>query len=199
MKHISINTIIDLQKQSTIDWHNTTPAITHNDLLGLVQANHMQNFLLWHEEDRARRDDLGFEHVYHAKRAIDKHNQERNNCMERIDQFICNLLPPSSAPCPIHTETPGMIIDRLSIMTLKQYHTEEETLRPDASLPHKEKCLHRLSVVTQQLNDLKHSLQDLIDQAFSGQRTFRVYYQLKMYNDPSLNPELYNQSKKILT
>lgn len=195
MKHISINTIIDLQKLCTILWHSETPTITHCDLLGLVQANHMQNFLLWHEEDRARRDDLGFEHVYHAKRAIDKHNQERNNCMERIDEFICKLLPTPPTYCPIHTETPGMIIDRLSIMTLKQYHIEEETLRTDAPPTHKTKCLHRLSVITQQLNDLQHSLQNLIDQAFTGQRTFRVYYQLKMYNDPSLNPELYNSSK----
>ena len=196
MKHIDINTITELQKQLTIDWHKHAPTPTHTELLGLVEANHMNNFLLWHEEDRARRDDLGFEHVRNAKRAIDKYNQERNNCMERIDQFIHILTPPLTPSCPFHTETPGMIIDRLSIMTLKQYHIEEETLRTDVDPAHKQKCEHRLSVITQQLNDLKESLQILVDQFLSGQRAFRVYYQLKMYNDPSLNPELYNQTQK---
>lgn len=195
MKQISIDIIIDLQKQATIDWHTTAPKITYNDFLGLVEANHMKNFLLWHEEDRARRDDLGFEHVYRAKRAIDKYNQERNNFMERIDEFIYNLLPPALPPCPLHTETPGMIIDRLSIMTLKQYHIEEETVRTNVSDFHRERCLQRLSIITEQLSDLRNSFQDLIDQAFCGQRTFRINYQLKMYNDPSLNPELYNLSK----
>lgn len=196
MKKIPIDIIIDLQKQSTIDWHTSKPQVIYEELLGFVQANHMKNFLLWHEEDRARRDDLGYEHVYRAKRAIDQHNQERNNFMERIDEFIYNLLPRMPLSCPIHTETPGMIIDRLSIMALKEYHLEEETLRTDSSDFHRERCVHRLSIITEQLNDLKNNFQDFMDQAFCGQRTFRVYYQLKMYNDPSLNPELYKSDLK---
>lgn len=196
MKDIDINTITDLQRQLTADWHKHEPRATQSGLLGLVEANHMNNFLLWHEEDRARRNDMGFEYVFHAKRAIDKYNQERNNCMERIDEYIHKLAPQPSSDCQFHTETPGMIIDRLSIMTLKQYHIEEETLRKDVDAAHKQKCQQRLALITQQLSDLKQSLQDLIDQVLAGKRAFRVYYQLKMYNDPTLNPELYNQSKK---
>lgn len=193
---ICISTVTELQKQLTIDWHSSQPAITRNDLLGLVEANHMNNFLLWHREDDARRNDLGYKHVHDAKRDIDKYNQERNNCMERIDQFIHKLTPPPLPFIPVHTETPGMIIDRLSIIALKQYHTHEETIRPNADASHKQKCLHRLSVITQQLHDLQEGLQNFIDEVFSGKRTFRVYYQLKMYNDPSLNPQLYNNLKK---
>lgn len=84
-------------------------------------------------------------------------------------------------------------------MTLKQYHIQEETLRTDVDTPHILKCQHRLSLITQQLNDLQESLQNLINQILSGQRAFRVYYQLKMYNDPSLNPELYKQNQTQCT
>ncbi len=195
MKHICTETIITLQNQSTIDWHIHAPSITHDELLGLIQSNHMQNFLLWHEEDRARRNDMGFEFVFHAKRAIDKFNQERNNFMERIDEFISKLLPAPSPHCPIHTETPGMIIDRLSILNLKKYHMAEETSRHDAPITHKEKCLLRLSSITGQLLDLQNNLQVLLNQCFTSERTFRVYYQHKMYNDSSLNPELRNETR----
>ena len=58
--------------------------------------NHLRNFLLWHEEDIARRDDLGCERVYQAKRAIDRYNQERNNFIEEMDQALVVALRPSS-------------------------------------------------------------------------------------------------------
>lgn len=199
MKHLCADTIVTLQNQSTIDWHLHPPSITYDELLGLVQSNHMKNFLLWHEEDRARRNDMGFEYVYHAKRAIDKFNQERNNFMERIDEFISKLIPAPSPHCPIHTETPGMIIDRLSILNLKHYHMAEETSRHDASPAHKEKCFQRLSSITAQWIDLKNNLQVLLDQCLASERTFRVYYQHKMYNDPSLNPELRNSSQTSIS
>lgn len=196
MNHnICTDSIVLLQKESTIDWHQTLPAITHDGLLGLIQSNHMHNFLLWHKEDEARRDDMGFEFVYNAKRNIDKYNQKRNNDMEHIDEFISKIIPSFSSPqTTLHTETPGMIIDRLSILNLKHYHTTEETLRLDTSAAHKQKCLQRLSILNQQLFDLKNSLQELIDQLFTGKRSFRVYYQLKMYNDPDLNPQLRMQT-----
>lgn len=195
MEDINTQTITSLQKQLTADWHHQTPAVTRDGLLALVEGNHLQNFSLWHEEDKARRDDMGHEYVYHAKRNIDKFNQERNNFMERIDQFICNLIGDMPTNCPMHTETPGMIIDRLSIMSLKEYHMEEETLRTDVSDDHKQQCAHKLSVLRQQLSDLTSSLQELINQVLAKQRGFRVYYQFKMYNDPSLNPQLYKKQK----
>lgn len=196
MSFISVDVITELQSQLTIEWHASDPLISRDGILGLIEANHFNNFSLWHEEDKARRNDMGFEYVYQAKRSIDRFNQERNNCMERIDEYICRLVPVFPSGCSVHTETPGMIIDRLSILALKQYHIREETLREDVESSHIEKCKGKLKVVTQQLNDLKLGFQEVIDQFLAGERSFRVYYQLKMYNDPELNPEIYKRVRK---
>ena len=126
---IDAQEIASLQADLTAAWHETPPAPAGEGFLRLVQENHQRNFELWHEEDVARRDDLGSERVHQAKRAIDRFNQERNNFIEEMDKALVAELKPAESGCPKNSETPGMIIDRLSILSLKEYHMREETER----------------------------------------------------------------------
>jgi hypothetical protein len=187
--------IADLHSALTARWHEETPAATGDGFLRLVQENHLRNFQLWHEEDIARRDDLGSERVHQAKRAIDRFNQERNNFIEEMDKALVAALQPAESGCPKNSETPGMMIDRLSILALKEYHMCEETERDDASAEHRAKCAEKLARIRLQRADLTQCLAELLDAIVARTRTFAVYYQFKMYNDPALNPQLYGGAK----
>ena len=150
----------------------------------------------WHEEDIARIREIDPLRIVEAKRNIDQYNQARNNAMEKIDEWILNYLDMAGVLTAekLHSETPGMMIDRLSIMQLKRYHMEEETLRADASEEHKAKCFGRVNVLDEQIADLSNCLKDILEQLSSGALKFKVYRQFKMYNDPSLNPQLYKKN-----
>lgn len=189
----------DLQSALTIRWHEQAPAAAGEGFYRLVQENHQRNFELWHEEDIARRDDLGSERVHQAKRAIDRFNQERNNFIEEMDKALVAELRPAESGCPKNSETPGMIIDRLSILALKEFHMREETLRSDATDEHRSNCSAKLARILHQRGDLTQSLAELISAVAEGTRTFAVYYQFKMYNDPALNPQLYQAARRDRT
>lgn len=200
MKPASAPEIAAHQTELTARWHRTTPAVApaaspdRADFFRLVEENHLRNFSLWHEEDVARRDDLGFEAVYRAKRNIDRFNQERNNFAEEMDQAIVTALDPATAGCPRNSETPGMIIDRLSILALKEFHMHEETVREGADAGHRAKCAEKLARIRRQRADLTDCLAELLADVLGKRRTFSVYYQFKMYNDPALNPQLYRHA-----
>jgi hypothetical protein len=182
------------QTRLTELWHRQEPAVESAGFAGLVAHNHLRNFQLWHEEDVARRNDLGFERVFQAKRAIDKYNQERNNFIEEMDKVLVAALQPAESGCPRNSETPGMIIDRLSILALKEFHMREETERADAAASHREACAAKLARIVRQRSDLTQSLAELLADVAARRRTFAVYYQFKMYNDPALNPQLYRNA-----
>jgi hypothetical protein len=183
--------IAALQLDLTARWHETDPASGGEQFLHLVQENHLRNFLLWHEEDVARRDDLGSERIHQAKRAIDQFNQERNNFIEEMDKVLVAELKPVESGVARNSETPGMIIDRLSILALKEFHMHEETIRTEVSEEHRTNCAAKLARIRHQRADLTQSLTELLADVAAGRRTFGVYYQFKMYNDPALNPQLY--------
>ncbi len=184
------------QAELTARWHQVPPAAAGEGFVRLLEENHLRNFALWHEEDIARRDDLGAEAIYQAKRHIDRFNQERNNFAEEMDKAVVAALLPPESGCPRNSETPGMMIDRLSILALKEFHMHEETVRPDASAAHREKCTEKLARIRRQRADLTGCLADLFADVAAQRRTFSVYYQFKMYNDPALNPQLYRPAPK---
>jgi hypothetical protein len=164
-----------------------------------IQRNHRFNFLLWHEEDIARREDIPAERIREAKRNIDQFNQKRNNSMEEIDDWILGELGASQSAdqrVKLHSETPGMMVDRLSIMALKEFHMEEQTRRADVGAEHISKCLAKVQILAEQQADLSNCLAELLHEISSGKKRFKLYRQLKMYNDPSLNPEIYGQSSR---
>lgn len=185
------NDIIRLHKDAIIQWKNTGITHVQKNFLALVEENHAFNYQLWHTEDKARRDDMGFEFVYRAKRDIDHFNQQRNNRMEAMDEWLFKELQPASpSSCPVHSESPGMMIDRLSILALKAYHMGLQVKRTDVDITHQTTCLSKLTTIEEQKNQLHECLQRLLQDLHDKTRTFRIYHQFKMYNDPMLNPEL---------
>jgi hypothetical protein len=194
LMHFSAPEIAALQTALTHRWHHVPPQAGGDGFLKLVEENHLRNFQLWHEEDIARRDDLGFEAVYRAKRNIDRFNQERNNFIEEMDRAMVAALNPPAGGCPRNSETPGMMIDRLSILALKEFHMHEETVRENAPPGHREKCAEKLARIRTQREDLTGCCAALVEDVIARRRTFSVYFQFKMYNDPSLNPQLYRNT-----
>ncbi|MEJ7560465.1 MAG: DUF4254 domain-containing protein [Pedobacter sp.] len=193
---IDVNNILSLQKSEIADWHLELTNKEESLPWKFIEENNQYNFKLWHEEDIARIQDIEPMRIVQAKRSIDQYNQARNNAMEKIDEWILNYLELAGVQTAntLHSETPGMMIDRLSIMQLKRYHMEEETLRDGASAEHKSKCLSRVNVLNEQITDLSNCLTNILKQLVSGKLKFKVYRQFKMYNDPSLNPQLYKKS-----
>jgi len=184
---------ITLHKECIERWKKTAVDYKQTGIYQLAEENHAFNYQLWHAEDRARRDDMGPEYVYQAKREIDGFNQQRNNRMEAMDEwFFHKLQPAAPTQCSVHSETPGMIIDRLSILSLKSYHMALQTIRTDVNDEHKKNCTKKLETINQQLAQLTLCLEQLLEEVERKVRTFRVYHQFKMYNDPNLNPELYS-------
>lgn len=192
---INVQKVLNLQRTKVEDWH--TEFLVTEEILPFkfIEENHQWNFSLWHEEDIARIKDIDSNRIVEAKRNIDRYNQARNNAMEKIDEWILNFLNFNNVASigAMHSETPGMMIDRLSIMSLKRYHMNEETLRADANADHKEKCTEKVALLDEQISDLSSCLEAIFSKLQSGEIRFKVYRQLKMYNDPSLNPELYRR------
>lgn len=187
---MNVAEISTLQRALTTRWHEEAISLSQVGLLELLEQNHRENFNLWHEEDVARCDDLGAERIRLAKRNIDRHNQQRNDLVEAIDRHLVQELQPLDQGCPFNSETPGMMIDRLSILALKEYHMREEAEREDASAEHRATCMSKLTVIQQQIDDLATALEQLFDEVQAGTRSFRAYFQFKMYNDEQLNPQL---------
>jgi hypothetical protein len=155
-----------------------------------------RNYLLWHEEDKARRTDVDDGSIAKVKRAIDRYNQERNDLIEKLDEQILAWIEersPTTITETTNSETPGSIVDRISIISLKIYHMAEDTERTDITEEHRNHSLMKLEVLKMQRNDLYRALPILFDDYLAGRKTMKLYRQFKMYNDPSLNPELYRR------
>ena len=166
-----------------------------DSIMSAIIAQHRANFDLWHQEDLARDASATAENIATVKHAIDLLNQNRNDLVETIDQTLLCAVKQEHAEAPLNSETPGLIIDRLSILSLKIYHTREEAQRETATDAHRFRNLARLNILEEQRGDLTHCLDTLWKQILAGERRFKLYRQMKMYNDPQLNPVLYGGSR----
>lgn len=195
---INVNEIISNHSKWVAEWHEEFKSEENEYPWSLVEENHKWNFLLWHEEDIARMKDIQPQKMVEVKRNIDRYNQLRNNAMEKMDEWVLEALHKREVEDisdRLHTETPGMIIDRLSILSLKKFHMEEQVERVEAGESHVATCRVKLNIIENQITDLANSLERILGELEKGQLKFKVYRQLKMYNDPSLNPQLYKHSK----
>lgn len=151
----------------------------------------------WHMEDVVRNPAIDPKDGLYWKRRIDESNQYRTDTVEYIDSYFLQkyqtieTLPSAK----INTESPAWAIDRLSILALKIYHMEQETLRSDASEAHISACHQKLNILLEQRTDLSQSIDELLTAIESGEKYMKVYKQMKMYNDPELNPVLYTSGK----
>ena len=195
-----VKQVIQLHREAVVRWHEQDVDNPHDGLQAVVCQQHQFNFLLWHEEDVARSTDVNDSRIAQVKRAIDGYNQQRNDWIERVDEeLIRELASAGVEPKPgarLNTETPGSAIDRLSIMSLRIYHLEEQLLRDDVDQEHLDRVNGRLQRCHLQQSDLSNSLAELLDDLFAGDKQLRVYRQMKMYNDRSMNPYLYDRSKQ---
>lgn len=194
---MSPTTTAALQDDLTVRWHLeaieswTPPA---DPFLSLVAHQHLANFELWHTEDAARTPHATDADLARVKRRIDQTNQRRNDLSEQIDSALLAELSSHRLPnpaAPLHSESPGLMIDRLSILSLKIFHTHEEVERPSAPSGHRERNQERLATLSEQRTDLEQCLIRLWEESLAGTRRFKLYRQLKMYNDPTLNPAVY--------
>ncbi len=188
--------ITTIHDEATRLWHeeDSTPPASSGNLEATILAQHRANYELWHIEDAARAPGFSDAELARTKRAIDRVNQHRNDLTESCDTVLLGLLAPHRLPHPeaeLHSESPGLMIDRLSILSLKLFHTREELLRADAPPGHAARNAERLAILTAQRTDLKLALERLWRRVLASERSFKIYRQLKMYNDASLNPAVY--------
>ncbi len=177
-------------------WHENpeTKDVPAVDVHALALDLAWRNYLLWHEEDKARRTDVDDRAIATVKRAIDKLNQQRNDLIEKLDEAILTEITasmPAVNTDDMNSETPGSIVDRISIMSLKIYHMDEDARRSDIDPEHRQRSTERLATLSLQRHDLYNALGRLLDDYVCGRKVMKLYKQFKMYNDPALNPELY--------
>ena len=192
---LAIATIDTLLAHLVAHWHDFEVEHSEEGLRGRICDLHRFNFLLWHEEDIARSPEVSDGRIAQVKRAIDRYNQARNDAIEKVDDALIAELAArgivAAADAPAATETPGAAIDRLSILELRRYHMREQVERRDATEEHKTKSAARLEILDLQRDHLIAALERLLGEIFAGQRPLRVFRQMKMYNDPTMNPYLY--------
>jgi hypothetical protein len=208
---LSADRIVELQDQRTDAWHHSPGDFAAAEpgaladskpdaeagWLDAVARQHRANFDLWHIEDEARAPGASDAELAAVKRRVDATNQRRNDLAEQLDRALLGWLEAQGLPnpeAPLNSESPGLIVDRLSILSLKIYHTREEAERQDAPAGHAERNRERLAILEEQRSDLAGCLEALWRQTLAGTRRFKLYRQLKMYNDPTLNPAIYRKT-----
>lgn len=149
----------------------------------------------WHFEDLIRDPEIDPAAALVLKRRIDKSNQDRTDLVELIDSYFLDsykdVVPMEAAT--INTETPAWAVDRLSILSLKIYHMQEQAERTDADEEHLKRCAEKLAVLREQRIDLSMALDTLLEDIAAGRKYMKLYKQMKMYNDPATNPVLYGK------
>lgn len=192
---IDFSEIARLHYECVIRWHERPIDNPYDGFLSLASTQASFNFLLWHEEDKARCPLASDSQIAQVKRTIDGLNQKRNDWIERVDDAIAAMLAENgvqaTADAPSNTETLGSVIDRLSIMALRIFHLGEQFERSDTTAEHRQNVNARLHLATAQLENLLVSGQQLADDIFAGRKRHCPSRQLKMYNDAELNPQLY--------
>ena len=151
----------------------------------------------WHLEDIIRDPEISPLDALAVKRRIDKSNQDRTDMVEQLDEYFYNKYSGVNAnnDARLNTETPAWTLDRLSILQLKVYHMQVEAERDDVDDAHRNKCQSKLDVLQEQERDLSKAINELMEDLALGKKVMKLYKQMKMYNEESLNPVLYKKSK----
>ncbi|WP_165040781.1 DUF4254 domain-containing protein [Dysgonomonas sp. ZJ709] len=189
-------------EKSISNYHTTdnvdTPISNPYEVQSIESLLYLKNWIdtvQWHLEDIIRDPHIEPSEALKIKRRIDKSNQERTDLVELIDSYFLDkyktvkVLPEAK----INTESPAWAVDRLSILALKIYHMQQEVDRQDVEEKHHQECLKKLNILLEQRKDLSTAIDELLLDIESGNKYMKVYKQMKMYNDPALNPILYGK------
>jgi len=190
--------------ESVLDYHKTdnvdTPISNPYKLKSIEYYLYLKNWIdtvQWHLEDIIRDPHIDPVAALALKRRIDSSNQDRTDLVELIDSYFFDKYKDVQikSSAIINTESPAWAIDRLSILHLKIYHMQQEVDRKDSSAEHLALCKTKLGILLEQQADLSSAINQLLDDINSGDKKMKVYKQMKMYNDPDLNPVLYAKAK----
>lgn len=196
---------INIFNQSINDYHKTdnvdTPICNPFEEKSIEFYLYLKNWIdtvQWHLEDIIRNPEIDPVEALAIKRRIDKSNQDRTDLVELIDSYFLEKFRSVSIidGATINTESPAWAVDRLSILELKIFHMKVEADRTDSTDEQRQKCQQKLDVLLEQEKDLSSAIDMLLDDMQNGRKYMKVYKQMKMYNDPSLNPVLYAKSGK---
>ena len=203
MKKTAISSLaIKVFEKAVDDYHvyddinrSATNPYDKKDFEHLLYEKNWIDTVQWHYEDIIRDPDIESNEGMKLKRLIDSSNQNRTEMVEYIDSYFLNLYKQTTPKkdAKVNTESPAWALDRLSILILKIYHMREESLRTDVSDQHKDSCSEKLKILLEQRKDLSDSIDQLLEDLAKGEKKMRVYKQMKMYNDETLNPVLYKK------
>ena len=187
-------------EKSVVDYHVTdsvdAPMNNPYELKTIEYYLYLKNWIdavQWHFEDIIRDPQIEPNAALTLKRRIDKSNQDRTDLVELIDSYFLDKYKDVKpmAEATINTESPAWAIDRLSILALKIYHMQKEVERTDTTPEHHAQCKAKLDILLEQRKDLSTAIEQLLADIEAGRKYMKVYKQMKMYNDPALNPVLY--------
>ena len=187
--------IDDYHLQNFVDAKKTNPYDNSNFFEKMIYDKCWIDTIQWHLEDIIRVPDISPDEALKIKRRIDSSNQDRTDIVEDLDDYFFEKYSNSnpSKLAILNTETPAWAIDRLSILALKIYHMNEEANRKSASDEHRKKCSEKLEGLLTQRENLSKAIDQLLENISKGGVIISSYKQMKMYNDDSLNPELYSK------
>ena len=187
--------IDDYHLQNLVDANKTNPYNNSNSFKKMIYDKCWIDTIQWHLEDIIRVPDISPDEALKIKRRIDSSNQDRTDIVEDLDDYFFEKYSNSnpSKLAILNTETPAWAIDRLSILALKIYHMNEEANRKSASDEHRKKCSEKLEGLLSQRENLSKAIDQLLENISKGEVIISSYKQMKMYNDDSLNPELYSK------
>ena len=186
--------VVDYHKVDDVDAPICNP-FPERTIENVLYLKNWIDTVQWHLEDIIRNPEINPVEALAIKRRIDKSNQDRTDLVERIDSYFLEKYQDTKikSDAVINTESPAWAIDRLSILALKIYHMRIEAEREDAEKEHKVACQQKLNVLLEQREDLSTAIDQLLSDIENGNRYMKVYKQMKMYNDPNLNPILYQK------
>ena len=186
--------IDDYHVKDNVDTPVNNPHAT-GSFANLLYVKNWIDTVQWHLEDIIRLPEINPIEALQIKRRIDKSNQDRTDMVEKLDDYFLeqfkHVEPKPNAK--INSETPAWLLDRMSILLLKIYHMKEQTERKDVTEEHLVKCQTKLAILLEQKTDMQMAFDQLMEDILYGERKMKVYRQMKMYNDATLNPMLYQK------
>lgn len=188
--------VTDYHVLDTVDQPLQNP-FEPNSLEGLLYKKNWIDTIQWHYEDLIRDPEIDPIKGMQLKRKIDASNQLRTDLVEQLDDyFLAQFEGVNKTKKATHnTESPAWAIDRLSILVLKIFHMQQEVERFNANEQHRVRCQAKYEILLAQQHDLATAIDQLLLDLANGKKFMKVYKQMKMYNDESLNPVLYQQQK----